>query len=132
MNLKTENKLLSTFNFSSLTDIVLLLLIFFLLSSSFIVQPGIKVKLPQSETSEMHTERSITVSVLKDGSLYLNDELVTLGTLPALLQQELKRKEQQVIVIKADKDIMFQRVVEVMDLAKKAGAVRFLIATERM
>ena len=119
MNLKTENKLLSTFNFSSLTDIVLLLLIFFLLSSSFIVQPGIKVKLPQSETSEMHTERSITVSVLKDGSLYLNDELVTLGTLPALLQQELKRKEQQVIVIKADKDIMFQRVVEVMDLAKK-------------
>jgi len=132
MNLQTENKLLDTFNFSSLTDIVLLLLIFFLLSSSYIVQPGVKVKLPQSETSEAHTERALTVSVLRDGSLYLNDELVTLGTLPALLQQEIRSREEQVVVIKADRDIMFQRVVEVMDIAKKAGADRFVIATERL
>ena len=131
MNLQTENKLLDTFNFSSLTDIVLLLLVFFLLSSSFIVQPGIKVRLPQSELSEAHTEEKITVSVLKDGSLYLNDELIALGNLPALLQQELRGREEKVVVIKADRDIIFQRVVEVMDLGKKAGADRFLFATER-
>ncbi|MCH8285862.1 biopolymer transporter ExbD, partial [candidate division KSB1 bacterium] len=52
MNLKMEQKLLDSFSLSSLTDIVMLLLIFFLLSSTFIIQPGIKVNLPEADSSE--------------------------------------------------------------------------------
>jgi biopolymer transport protein ExbD len=40
MRLKMDNRLLTSFSVSSLTDIVMLLLIFFLLSSSFVTQPG--------------------------------------------------------------------------------------------
>ena len=61
MKIRAENKVLDTFSFSSLTDIVLLLLIFFLLSSTFIIQPGIKVKLPVSDTAESTNEKSITI-----------------------------------------------------------------------
>ena len=68
MKFKTENKLLTAFNFSSLTDIVFLLLIFFLLSSTFIVQPGIKVKLPKSETTEITSDKNITISIARDGA----------------------------------------------------------------
>ncbi len=130
MNLKVENKLLTTFNFSSLTDIIFLLLIFFLLSSTFIVQPGIKVKLPRSETTEMTSEKNITISITRDGSYYLNEERVTLSSLPALLQQKFAFGTEQVVVIKADRDVTLQSAVDVMDISKNVGFERFSIATE--
>lgn len=130
MNLKVENKLLTTFSFSSLTDIVLLLLIFFLLSSTFIVQPGIKVKLPRSETTEMTSEKNIIISITRDGSYYLNEERVTLSSLPALLQQKFAFGTEQVVVIKADRDVTLQSAVDVMDISKSVGFERFSIATE--
>jgi len=130
MNLKVENKLLTTFSFSSLTDIVLLLLIFFLLSSTFIVQPGIKVRLPRSETTEVTSEKNITISITRDGSYYLNEERVTLSSLPALLQQKFAFGTEQVVVIKADRDVTLQSAVDVMDISKSVGFERFSIATE--
>ena len=130
MNLKIENKLLTTFSFSSLTDIVLLLLIFFLLSSTFIVQPGIKVRLPRSETTEVTSEKNVTISITRDGSYYLNEERVTLSTLPALLRQKFAFGTEQVVVIKADRDVTLQSAVDVMDIAKSVGFERFSIATE--
>ena len=130
MNLKVENKLLTTFNFSSLTDIIFLLLIFFLLSSTFIVQPGIKVRLPKSETTEMTSERNIIISITRDGSYYLDEEMVTLSSLPALLQQKFAFGTEQVVVIKADRDVTLQSAVDVMDISKNVGFERFSIATE--
>ena len=52
MRFSTSNQPLSVFSYSSLTDIVLLLVIFFLLSSQFVIQTGVKVKLPGSKTNE--------------------------------------------------------------------------------
>lgn len=46
MKFQTSNKPIALFSFSSLTDIVMLLLIFFLLTSQFVIQTGVKVKLP--------------------------------------------------------------------------------------
>ena len=130
MNLKVENKLLTTFNFSSLTDIVLLLLIFFLLSSTFIVQPGIKVRLPKSETTEVSSEKNVTISITRDGAYYLNEERVTLSSLPALLQQKFVFGKEQIVVIKADREVTLQSAVDVMDIAKSVGFDKFSIATE--
>ena len=130
MKFDTENKLLSTFSFSSLTDIVLLLLIFFLLSSSFIIQPGIKVQLPRTETSAVHSEKSIYITVTRAGSVYLNDNQVPLGKLGAELRRFIVSGEKQVIVLRADKEIKLDLAVHVMDICKSAGAERFLIGTQ--
>ena len=79
MKIRAENKVLDTFSFSSLTDIVLLLLIFFLLSSSFIIQPGIKVKLPVSDTAESTNEKSITITLTKKGLIYKSGSSIHYG-----------------------------------------------------
>lgn len=131
MNIKSEQKLLSTFSLSSLTDIVMLLLIFFLLSSSFIIQPGIKVELPKSDTSEIHREKSITVTITKDGLYYLNEARVTITELPAKLQQLVSANADQIIIIKPDKDVIVDKLVEVWDIGKIVGIEKFAIATER-
>ncbi len=130
MKFESENKLMSTFSFSSLTDIVLLLLIFFLLSSSFIIQPGIKVVLPKTETGAVHSEKSIYVTITQSSSIYLNENQIPLGKLGAELRRFLVSGEKQVVVIRSDKEVKLDLAVQVMDLCKAAGAERFLIATQ--
>ncbi|RMG60818.1 MAG: biopolymer transporter ExbD [Calditrichaeota bacterium] len=130
MKFETEQRYLSSFSYSSLTDIVLLLLIFFLLSSTFIIQPGIKVALPRTRTAEAHSEKSIYVTVTREGTIYLNDNRIALGQLPAELRRLLVSGRKQVVVIRADKDLPLDRAVQVMDLCKAAGAEKFLIATQ--
>ncbi|HEX9829211.1 MAG TPA: biopolymer transporter ExbD [Bacteroidota bacterium] len=130
MKFKAEQKHLSVFAFSSLTDIVLLLLIFFLLSSSFVIQPGIKVQLPRSETGEVDSKREVIISLTEQGSIFLNNEQVTTETLGAKLSTLIGQDTERVVVINADKAVNLQSAVQVMDIAKGVGASRFLIATQ--
>jgi biopolymer transport protein ExbD len=132
MKLRPENKLLDTFSFSSLTDIVMLLLIFFLLSSTFIIQPGIKVKLPLSDVSEATNERSITLTLTKEGETYLNNVKVSLDELPAKWNQLMIMNPDQAIIIRADRDVTIDHTVKVLDIGKKVGASNFNIATEKL
>ncbi len=130
MKFEMERKHLSSFSFSSLTDIVLLLLIFFLLSSSFIIQPGIKVQLPRTETAAFHSEKSLYITITRAGSIYLNDNQVSLGMLGAELRRYIVSGEKQVIVMRADKEVKLDLAVKVMDICKAAGAEKFLIGTQ--
>ncbi|NOQ98207.1 MAG: biopolymer transporter ExbD [Calditrichae bacterium] len=130
MKFESESKFLSTFSVSSLTDIVFLLLIFFLLSSSFIIQPGIKVQLPRIEKAAVHSEKSIYITVTRAGSIYLNDNQVSLGKLGGELRRFIVSGEKQVIVLRADKEIKLNLAVQVMDVCKSAGAEKFLIGTQ--
>lgn len=129
MKFKPENKLMTNFSFSSLTDIVMLLLIFFLLSSSFVIQPGIKVQLPKAETGETGTDKNITISVTDKGQVFVNAEQVTLENLGRRLSTALTSDPQMVVVINADRNVTLQNTVQVIDIAKAVGATRFMIAT---
>jgi len=129
MDIKTSRKRIHTFNAIGLTDIVMLLLIFFLLSSTFILQPGIKVDLPEARVTETVEQETLTVTIPLSGGVYLNDQPVSLAELPARLLQELALGADKDIILRADEEIPFRRAVEVMDIAKQVGAARFLIAT---
>lgn len=131
MDFDPHRKPILHFSAIGLTDIVLLLLIFFLLSSSFILQPGIKVDLPEAQVAETVERETLTVTIPVSGGVYLNDEPVSLAELPARLQQELARGTDKDIILRADEDIPFKRAVEIMDIAKRVGAGRFLVATRQ-
>jgi biopolymer transport protein ExbD len=132
MKIRAENKVLDTFSFSSLTDIVLLLLIFFLLSSTFIIQPGIKVKLPVSDTAESTNEKNITITLTKKGLIYLNNNQVSITDLPAKWNQLMAINPEQAIIIRADRGVTIEQTVAILDIGKKVGATNFNIATEKM
>lgn len=129
MDFEPHREPIRTFSAIGLTDIVLLLLIFFLLSSTFILQPGIKVDLPEAQVTETVERETLTVTIPVSGGVYLNDVPVSMAELPARLRQELARGTDKDIILRADEDIPFKRAVEVMDIAKQVGASRFLVAT---
>ncbi|MFQ5632970.1 MAG: ExbD/TolR family protein [bacterium] len=130
MSLQTNKKRMLYFSAISLTDIVLLLLIFFLLSSSFIVQPGIKVNLPKAATGVPDESQQIIVSITGTEQIYLNQENVSKANLGTKLRQLLAQNPQRLVIIQADKDLSLQKAVEVVDIAKLSGAERFMIATQ--
>ena len=115
----------------SLTDIVFLLLIFFLLSSSFVMQPGIKVHLPRAAPADATLEDRITVTVVGPGKVFLDNELVAIGQLPSEVQRMLGgRDPTTVVVVRAERDTRLELLVQVMDMCRRGGATRFLIATQ--
>ena len=64
----------------------------------------IKVQLPKSDTTETSSEKPITLTLTRGGAYYLNEERVSLTALPALLQQRIMNKPEQLIVIKSDRE----------------------------
>ena len=130
MNFETKHKRIALFNTISLTDIVLLLLIFFLLSSTFVIQPGIKVKLPKAASTQAEERGNIYVTITSDERIFLNDERVAEGELGAKLRVLLAAEGDKAVVIRADKDLTLERTITVVDIAKLAGAEKFVIATQ--
>ena len=128
---KTESPYLSAFNFSSLTDIVMLLLIFFLLTSSFVATEGMDVVLPEATNVDTQEESRLYVSIDKDQKLEINGTAVTLETLPGTIRTELAKDSMQTVVIRADQDLQLKNVIGVLDQVKGAGAKKFFIATEK-
>ena len=116
---------------TSLIDIVFMLLIYFLLTTNFMVDEGIKIKLPQAKASAPQTQQEITVYVDKDGRSYINNKAVPQARLFKKLKEMIAGQENRLVVVKADRAVMLNKAVKVMDLAKAAGAGRLCLATEK-
>jgi len=116
---------------TSLIDIVFLLLIYFLLTTNFMVDEGIKIKLPQANASKPQTEETITVYVDQDGRSYLNDKKIDMGTLFKRLKELIGGDKDKLVVVRADRGVILNKAVKVMDVAKAAGAGRLCLATEK-
>jgi len=113
-----------------MADIVFLLLIFFMLSTSFVVQPGIQVKLPKAVTSEIQLKKDLMLTITAENILFLNEEPVTLDKLGEALTAAFAQRKDRILIIKADQEVKHGFVVQAMDIAKLNGADRLAIATE--
>ncbi|GAB4295205.1 MAG: biopolymer transporter ExbD [Ignavibacteriaceae bacterium] len=131
MKFELSKEPLSIFSFSSLTDIVLLLVIFFLLSSQFVIQTGVKVKLPGSKTNEQSQVSNLVVTLTAEGAIYAGAELTNIEELPAKLMLMVKSFTDDNLVIKADKTVAIDLLIKVIDAAKSSGIDKFTIQTEK-
>jgi biopolymer transport protein ExbD len=116
---------------TSLIDIVFLLLIYFLLTTNFMVDEGIDIKLPQAKAAAPQTQQEITLYVDKEGRAFLMNKEISLDDMFKDLKKMIGNNKNTLIVIKADRGVILNKVVRVMDIAKAAGAGRLCLATEK-
>ena len=116
---------------TSLIDIVFLLLIYFLLTTNFIVEEGISVKLPNANASSPQVKQEITIFVDKKGNVYINSQQIPVNGLYARIKEMIGGDTDRMVVVKADKTVVLNKAVKVMDIAKAAGASRLCLATEK-
>ena len=131
MKFKITNEPLSIFSYSSLTDIVMLLLIFFLLTSQFVIQTGVKVKLPGSKTNQQTLPTKLVVTLTSSGAIYAGTEQVSIDQLPARLSLLKKNEPDNNLIIRADKRVAVDLVIKVIDAARASGINKFTIQTEK-
>jgi len=112
-----------------LIDMVFLLLIFFLLTSSFVIQPGIKVNLPKAVTSESLQPQSVEIIISSENVMYIGGKVITMQELKSFVKQAAKRK--QPFLIKSDRRASLGRVVEIWDLCRDLGVTQINIATNQ-
>ena len=116
---------------TSLIDIVFLLLIYFMLTTNFIVEEGINIKLPNAKASAPQVKQEITIFVDKEGATYIADTPVPIDLLYTKIKEMIGNETDRLVVVKADKTVVLNKAVRVMDIAKAAGASRLCLATEK-
>lgn len=132
MKLETSNKPLSIFAFSSLTDIVMLLLIFFLLTSQFVIQTGVKVKLPGAQNNEQVTQSRMIVTISSQNRVFIGSEEIGIDKLAGRLEQIKNTSPEGNLIIRADKTVQIDLIIRVIDAARGVNIDKFTIETEKI
>ena len=128
---RRKNRIQIQMPLTSLIDIVFLLLIYFLLTANFMVEEGIKIKLPQAKASAPQTEEVITIYVDKQGRAFLGTRELSYAGLFDRLREMIKHRTDKLVVVRADRAVILNKAVKIMDIAKAAGAERLCLATEK-
>jgi biopolymer transport protein ExbD len=122
-------------NITPLTDIFLVLLIIFMVTTTAIAEAGndeggFKVNLPRgAKSDETGIARDITVAVLSDGRTVVAGKVLDEAALQAAFQAARTQNPDTVVMFQADEGVAHGRVVQVMELARRAGLSRLAIAT---
>lgn len=122
---------MSLIDAAPMTDMVFQVLLFFIISSSFVVEPGIKITLPESKTAELQADKRVMITVDKDQKIFIDERLIPADDLERQLRLRLPQYADRTVIIRADRSVPHGLVVRVMDAAKLAGATKLAIATER-
>lgn len=115
---------------TSLIDIVFLLLIYFLLTSTFVEQDSLDVSLPEVTGSPAADQDHLVVTIDRQGNCFFNDAPISEADLAIELAVRLRFAPQRGVLVKADRRVVYDRVVRIMDLAGRQGARKLMLATD--
>ena len=121
--------LVSDINVTSLVDVMMTLLIIFIIVAPMLEQ-GIDITLPTANPKRIDVAEVLTISVSENERVYLEGQRVTLEQLTERLSNVHAAREDVAVLIKADTDLRYGRVVEVLDTVRGVGISRLAMATK--
>lgn len=111
---------LSEINVTPLVDVMLVLLIIFMVTTPM-MQSGISVNLPSAETRNTPSPGGLVLTVTKDRYIYMENQLINLFLLESRIKSYFVGKDKKIVFLKADKDVPYGYMIDVMDILKKSG-----------
>ena len=126
----TDEGIVAEINITPLTDVFLVLLIIFMITSSVISQQGKQVNLPEGQVSDT-TPEGVTVTLTAEGSIHVNERVVSQAELPAALKAAIEASRDKTVVLRGDRQVILGQAVYVLDQAQLAGATGFALATQK-
>ncbi len=121
---------ISQINITPFVDVMLVLLIIFMVTAP-ILQQGVNVDLPEVAAGPLvGKDDQLVVSVTHDGKVQLNDSPLKVEELHQKLAAILKVRPDREVYLRADKNVSYGKVVEVMAAVQNAGVRKLGMVTE--
>jgi biopolymer transport protein ExbD len=126
-------QLVAEINMVPFIDITLVLLIIVMVMTPFLVKEQIKINLPATKAAHdpVDSKRLLQIDVTREGAIRVDGQSVEDDGVYEAIRSRLTDPENQPVVIAADRDVPFEKVVVAMDAAKRCGAKRMGVSVKR-
>ena len=120
-------------NVTPIIDVALVLVIILLITAPMISVSDMEVDLPPAKTLNAEDEVRMSITLGKNGEVAIDDEDVPRQNLTAALSAKLAESENKnvLVVLRADVDVPYKSIKEILEDTQKAGAKRIAIATRQ-
>jgi len=126
-----KQNLVAEINITPFTDVILVLLVIFMITTPLISQSNIKVDLPKANSGqpvEGGQSSGAEIIVTREGPVYLDGKVVTRKEMRKELEDLKKDNRDLSVVVRSDKTVRFQDIVNVLDLLTELGITKLKIA----
>jgi biopolymer transport protein TolR len=124
-----RRRFMAEINVIPLVDVVLVLLIIFMVTAPMLYR-GLDITLPRSTTNTIKPEERVVLTIERDRTIYLDKDPVPLGQLQQRLTALHRKSPEVSVFLRADRDVPYGTVVQVMDGVKKAGIDKLGMVTD--
>jgi biopolymer transport protein TolR len=118
-------------NVTPLVDITLVLLIIFMVTATYVVKEAIEVDLPRAASGGETLNTTLAFVLDKQGKLYLDGAETGSDAARLAVRSAIAKDKEARAIISADRSVSHGQVVEVIDLIKTEGVVKFAINIEK-
>jgi biopolymer transport protein ExbD len=117
-------------NMTPLVDVMLVLLIVFMITLP-VMQHAVKVELPQASSQKNDVKpESINLSVSAKGQVFWNNSPIDMDNLAVYAQTAAQKSPQPEVQLRADKNVRYESVAQVLSIAKRSGLTKIGFVTE--
>ena len=124
-----RRRFMAEINVIPLVDVVLVLLVIFMVTAPMLYR-GLDIKLPTSASNTIRPEERIVLTIERDQKLYLDKDPVNVAQLERRLRAMKERNADLSVYLRADREVPYGTVVQVMDGVKRSGIEKLGMVTE--
>jgi biopolymer transport protein TolR len=124
-----RRRFMAEINIVPLVDVVLVLLVIFMVTAPMLYR-GMDINLPRSSSNTIKPEERVVLTVERDRRVYVGKDLIPLAQLPQKMDALHRKNPDVSVFLRADQDVPYGTVVQVMDSIKKAGIVKLGMVTD--
>jgi len=124
-----RRRFMAEINVIPLVDVVLVLLVIFMVTAPMLYR-GMDINLPRSSSNTIKPEERVVLTVERDRRVYVDKDLIPLAQLQQKMDALHRKNPEVSVFLRADQDVPYGTVVQVMDSIKKAGIVKLGMVTD--
>jgi biopolymer transport protein TolR len=122
--------LIAGINITPFTDVVLVLLVIFMIATPLLIRSEIKVNLPRTTAADTAVPRNIVITIDSAGNVYVDGVRAPINQLAAGLSASLARRPGSPVIIMGDREVRYDLVVRVLEIARASGVAKLSLAVE--